>query len=424
MGSLEKTAMDLTGIERAGPKTYIRQIFPLKLDENYDIEKTQKENSPGCLRCRGFPEDRIGLVTVKDLRAPHAFPFTFDQIRARKFSLSCFDDAVLLNKSIWPSVTNEMPATSLQINYIRGGVLLGWCTLHMIGDAFTYFVWAKVWAEECRRMQGIEISDPFVLDDAMVTDREIIMKATGRHNGKAIEPYLGIFVVPVAPTSVPAGMLSPTHRAQIFYFSPESLAALKADANDAFAALNWRATMSVQAPVESLKDGEEEDSIYAIAVNLRARSQPLAHPHALGCWLGYLAVRAPIRKLLTVYNLADIAGLVRNRMEDLDNNYADKMLSIIDNLDDVNRFVPTVFFNMMSTSILATSWADSDLYNVVWGPMFGGKIEAVRMSNSGISPGTVLVLPRLPKWRAGTYGGDRSRIAAQTLRRSCLYEVC
>lgn len=436
MAPLEQIAIELTGIERAGPRAYIRQIFPLRLDENYDIEEVTRvllkaykaacnrvavlscEAVPdpdgkqsGLLKMQKLPEHKIGRATIKNLRTPYAFPFSYNELRERNFSLYCFDDAVLLDKTVWPSLEKGMPATSLQINFIRGGVILGWSVLHMIGDARTYFVWSKIFAEECRRIQGLEITDPFVLDEAMVTDRQRVMKSSGRNNGE-IEPYLGVSVLPFVPTSVPPGMLSPTHRAQIFYFSPESLAALKADAdpanaihikkhhwistNDAFAALVWKATMSVQAPLESLKDGGKDESIYALALSCRSRINPPAHPYALGCWLGFLPIRAPIGKVLTTYNLADLAGLVRNGMQYLDKDYTDKILTIIDKLDDVNKFVPTVFFKMMSTSILATSWADIDLYNVEWGPMFGNRMEAVRVSNCGISPGCSLVLPRLP----------------------------
>lgn len=56
------------------------------------------------------------------------------------------------------------------------------------------------------------------------------MKSSGRNEGK-IEDHPEYTTVPFTPTEAPLKMMSSQHHGVMFYFSPESLATLKAEAS-------------------------------------------------------------------------------------------------------------------------------------------------------------------------------------------------
>lgn len=174
--------------------------------------------------------------------------------------------------------------------------------------------------------------------------------------------------------------MSDTHRGQVFYFAPERLDALKKEAwphnatakstngnggeghprwistNDAVTALLWRTVMAVQNPVESLGDADPT-STFAIAIDARSRFDPPVHPRTLGCFLAYVGVEMPIRKMLTG-PLADIAIEIRKDVAKAGIGYADELVSIADGLTDVDRFLVKAFADVPGYNCVQTSVSD------------------------------------------------------------------
>ena len=205
-------------------------------------------------------------------------------------------------------------------------------------------------------------------------------------------------------------MLSPHHRAQVFYLSPEALKTLKADAspdnatelsdqtwistNDAVSALLWRTVMAVQSPLESL-DGNPVSN-FGISINARQRMTPKIHPHTSGCFLGWVSVKAPIREIISSLNLADLAILVRKAVLRADDKFGDDVVTLVDSLDDVNRLVPTAFLDVPGFNCVQSSWSGFDLHSLEWGQVLGNKIDAVRSPSVGLINGAQIILPVLP----------------------------
>ncbi|KAJ8123439.1 hypothetical protein ONZ43_g616 [Nemania bipapillata] len=103
----------LIPLEKAGPKGYIRFVFPIELGESYDADEVfrilkqgldnAKERIP-TLGCEGVPDtdakqagvlklhkyDDYETITMKDLRAPGAFPYTYADIKAKTFPVEAF----------------------------------------------------------------------------------------------------------------------------------------------------------------------------------------------------------------------------------------------------------------------------------------------------------------------------------------------
>lgn len=166
-------------------------------------------------------------------------------------------------------------------------------------------------------------------------------------------------------------MLSNTHRGQVFHFSREALDALKAEAapgnatspsptdpgyistNDALSALVWRTVMAVQNPLESL-GGADPASAFALAIDGRSRTSPPVHPQTQGCFLEYVGVELPIRRMLAG-RLADIALAIRRSVAAADREWTDDVVALVDRLEDVDRIVPKAFTDVPGYNCVQTS---------------------------------------------------------------------
>lgn len=208
-------------------------------------------------------------------------------------------------------------------------------------------------------------------------------------------------------------MLSEAHRGQVFYFSPASLAALKAEAspsntsadsqkqswistNDAVSALLWRTVMAIQNPISSLPAGEDPVSAFAIAIDGRMRTNPPVHPRTIGCFLEYVSVEMPIRTMLSC-PLADIAGAVRASVAQADaGTWTEDVVAIVDGLDDVDRLVCKAFTDVPGYNCVQTSWITFKLYGLDWGHVLGNHIQSVRAPHIGVINGCQVVFPALP----------------------------
>ncbi|KAI3332860.1 transferase family-domain-containing protein [Ustulina deusta] len=421
----------LIPLEKAGPKGYIRFVFPLELGDSYDADEVfsilqqgleaAKERIP-TLGCEGVPDteakqagvlklqkyDDYESITKKDLRAPGAFPHAYADIKAKGFPVEAFDGDLLCRRFTWPVPGDRLPVADFQANFIPGGLILSCCCFHVFGDAIAYYTWLETWAEECCRLQG-STGPRSEIPDAFFTDREKHMKPSGRHAGKP-EDHPEVLVLPFTPEGAPPKMISREHVGQVFRLSAEQLATLKADAapknasepsdgawvstNDALSALMWRSVMAAQFPLEELEG--DPTSVFNIAVDGRSRTDPPVHPRTLGNWLGWVMPAMPIRKMLSRESVADPALVIRQAVSKLNDQYVDSLSTLFENVVDVNRVVATAFVDVPGNNCVQTSWINLGVYGLDWGKTLGGKIQAIRSPDVGVINGGSLVLPALP----------------------------
>ncbi|CAI7573844.1 unnamed protein product [Penicillium discolor] len=417
MGSIvnDQPIPRLTALERIGPKGYLRYIFPFQLEEEYDLDEVFRILQAGYqvltqripeVACEAIPDGHskqrgvmrlqeeangdIARIVVKDLRG--SFRSDYAELKDKCFPVASLDADTFCPRSVWPSAGERLPISVVQANFIRGGLILTWCIFHMVGDGTTFYTWTKIWAEECRRAQGLEIPDPIRLPEAIWQDRERVTKPSGDTAGK-LENHPEYTLLPFTPPGAPPKMTSLSHCGQIFYFSPESLAGLKAEAspvnatepsdqkwistNDALAALLWRTVMAVQSPLETLEG--DPVSVFNIAIDGQQRTDPKLHPETLGCFLEYVAVSVPIRRMLSTMSLADLATEIRKAILRADQQFTDDVVALVEQLEDVDRLVPTAFLDVPE-----------------WGPLLGNNIEAIRVPDVGCIDGCQVVLPVLP----------------------------
>ncbi|GFF75243.1 shikimate O-hydroxycinnamoyltransferase [Aspergillus udagawae] len=432
MGSIEyREIPQLTPLERIAPKGYVRYIFLFHLGKDYNINKVSQVlqigyetlareipevacecipdtdiQKKGVMRYRKIEEEDAARIAVKDLR--DSFPLSFKQLKGKGFPVSYFDAETFCPAPIWPVPGEKVRTSLVQASFIRGGRILGWNLLHLSGDGTSWYIWTQIWADACRRAQGLE-GVSLNLPIEIWGDRERARKPSGRNAGN-IKYHPEWTILPFTPTSPPPKMMSPNHRGQVFYFSKDSLKSLKAEAspanatefhgqqwvstNDALSALLWRTLMAVQNPLETLKG--DPTSVFNIAIDGRLRTNPKVHPQTLGCFMEYIAVSAPVRKILSTLKIADLAVMIRKAILNADEEWTDDTIALEEQLEDVDRLVATAFLDVPGFNCLLSSWVKFDLYGLEWGPVLGDRIEAVRTPHVGVVNGLQVVLPRLP----------------------------
>ncbi|KAK2030830.1 hypothetical protein LX32DRAFT_672100 [Colletotrichum zoysiae] len=114
----------LTPLERIGPKGYVRYVFPFQLPDSYDLDQAASVLRTGyeaaqrrllVLSCEAVPDPdarQAGVVklqklrhgdvegvSVRDLRAPGAFPMDYTELKARAFPVSAFDAGTICRRS-------------------------------------------------------------------------------------------------------------------------------------------------------------------------------------------------------------------------------------------------------------------------------------------------------------------------------------
>lgn len=159
-------------------------------------------------------------------------------------------------------------------------------------------------------------------------------------------------------------------------------------------ALLWRTVMAVQFPLDKLEG--DATSVFHIAIDGRLRTNPPVHERTLGCFLEYVAIKLPIRRMLKSLSLADIAVEVRKAIQKADEEFTDDVTVLVEKVEDVDRLVPTAFLDVPGFNCVQSSWINFALYGLDWGNALGRKIEAVRSPDVGVLNGLQIVLPVLP----------------------------
>lgn len=135
------------------------------------------------MKFKEIPHGEFEHITARDLRAEGDFPMTYAELKEKHFPVSAFEADQVCRRSVWPVPGERLPISLVQANFIQGGLILTWCIFHMAGDGTSFYTWSQIWAEECRRAQGLEITEPFHLTAEVFSDRERLKKPSGNATG-------------------------------------------------------------------------------------------------------------------------------------------------------------------------------------------------------------------------------------------------
>jgi len=120
---------------------------------------------------------------------------TYAELKSKSFPVAAFEGDEICRRSVWTVAGERLPVSLVQANFIDGGLVLSWCILHLAGDGTSFFTWSQIWAEECRRAQGLEIAEPVELAEEMFADRTRFMGPSG-HTAGRLEDHPEYIVLP------------------------------------------------------------------------------------------------------------------------------------------------------------------------------------------------------------------------------------
>ncbi|CAD0113286.1 unnamed protein product [Aureobasidium uvarum] len=437
-------ALPLLASEQVGPKGWINTIYVFQLDADYDATriasillsawKNFKRQTPmvgvevvpedlqqqpaGMFKLQAYEDGEIEDFVLRDHR-DDADMLTFAQLKEQGFPNGAMDDEKLCLRKLggpWPNFgVDRLATTMMQVNMIKGGLLLNHLCLHMTGDGAGMWKLTELFADEVRRAQGMSIECPAKVT---VRDREKLLHSTGKYDLAAFAAAHPEWVhLPFVPPGFPDALVNASHHAHVFRFSPEAITALKDECapsnvhllknqasvtplpgfistNDALTALLWRSIQRAQHTNPS-KIAADKVSLCQVALDTRRRAYEEIHAHTLGNVIGYTATSLPLSEVVSAQkaSLADLAVMVRMAVNKCGKQYHDQLAYYIENMDNVNSLAGTCFLDMPGANVLQSNWSKFDYYGIEWGPEFGHRMKALRFPASGICAGFQVIMP-------------------------------
>lgn len=345
---------------------------------------------------------------------------SYAELQAEHFPLSKLDPARLSPVGLMPNTKNP-PVMAAQANFIREGLLLAVGVHHSASDASAVGGILNIWAKNTAAAY-----DPdkfrFTQFEPQYCDRSTLITGS---SGAKVEDFPAYFFQPEASKTSGRGeshkiprMSSPLPpmTSYIFYFSPESLAALKVDAaaystNDALTAFLWRHMTLARNPVSqsevepSVKVAEEPSAVL-YAVNIRSRTNPPLPQNYLGN--AFLPVKTDHLSISTLKSPSGLkigTSVIRKSLQQLaeEPNRISLNIGLLDQLSTAE--LKYAYNGFLGPDVRATSWADLEVYRSVWGEL--GTVESFRVPGEG-SDGSVAVFPKL------TDGGVEVMVGLET----------
>ena len=453
-------------LEQGSPRFYQRTIFCFKLVANYNIEEVAHvlrqglratytqlpfltgrivvlpdEDGKAKSRVDLFPSE-TGELEVSDIRSDDRWDY--DELRARHFPNSAFDDAVFFNvpcmlspQELEPGSAHVIPVLGLQATFIRGGWILGFSFMHSVLDGQAMSTVMEVWAKGCRHAQSIfqDAEGPKLEENDIRFDRLGALSDADEYRGSVIDHPEYVYGYRDQIYDIQNGDVeeaTPIHifgkddrtlkglnanlQIEVFHISPSKLAALKTAAspaigwvstNDALAALLWRTLIAATYPSIPTSSSVEENlrtktSTLQIAIDTRARLSPPLPTHYLGDAHLLATTSLTLHELLLPSNLPLLALSIRQAILAMTAPHIRDVVALMRNCPDYTSRMPRFCVDLLRSGMLITSWSGFGCYGVDWGGKVGGRCERVRGPRGGMWNGRQTVLPALP----GEGGGE------------------
>ena len=437
MDDLGLTEPKISSLEQASPPYWNRSLYCFKLPFEYD-EKEITHILEDALRATilELPVLKGQLVPVDDKDQPgkhdlvsggieklfvkdyRSTTLDFDQLSASNFPLATFEDDTFWALPKVPSPGDKVPVFALQVNFIRGGMLLGVAFWHIVMDGLALATALRVLSQNCRRIQdhGSQGEHGNSLQND-IFDKSRMYESPPQY-ASSISDHPEYIILPEVPTGLPSFMTMPL-KVDVFHISPASVKALKVavtpiiktsadtkepmwvSTNDAITALIWRSL--IVATYSGTDYNDEPMSCCQVAVNARPKMSPPLPANHFGCALTFGTSDLPISSILTAESLPVMALMVRQSIMKVNSTYIESLIAMMRRTPDYRRLLFRSGGELLGRDTVMTSWAAFPLYEYDWGPVLGGKCERVRAPKLGMFNGLQTILPALPERLGGGY---------------------
>ena len=386
---------------------------------------------------------------VKDLR--HNQSLEFANLRQNHFPLHLIEGDLLFPLDIVNM--EEKPVVVVQMNVVRGGLLVAFGMHHSFADASGSFAVARIWAAYCSGADGSALISEDMLDrERTMAGREsgdlsefpefmiLPPKGTSQPKMSAMRLLVGLYrrlvdwIVARMPrlqdlTRLITMFKAPKYSAQdipqfhstIVFFSDSRLAELKKMASakeHKYSDVDWISTndalcslltccLCADKPCNSEKrsetsigtssDGHDTQEKYACAaqaVNLRGKLEPPLPSGFLGNVISFLVTIVPAKDIKpTPAKLAELAHLIRQQLNKHDGARVRRLAAALDPIPDLSRVCPTPPPEHIDV-FAVSSWSNQKYSELNWGHTIGSRVERVRCCRPN-GPNPCIIMPRL-----------------------------
>ena len=382
--------------------------------------------------CVTTPCNKIeDIFQVKDLS--HESGLDYQNLESKHFPLEALVNLVAL-LPLASMMKSEPPVILVQLNIIKGGMIMAMCVHHSFTDGNGTIVIARLWAAYCRGENGSQ------LVTREMFNRERLMQGWGSTSlvdvpefaMMGILPYiktiastwlirfalwlmarLGRWTVRTKKSKTNAPAKGSQRQIAIFFFSKSKLVELKRMAsaretekdNDAWISTNDALCALIGCcRISSAKDQDRQASdrcILQMVVDTRRALSPPLPADYVGNALTSAAISVPSQSIVsTPAKVLEFAHALRKQITQCDERYVRKRiaaLSSVGNLAKVIHVPPSP----CTEHIVFSSWAKQNFYDISWGDAVGTSIKRTRFGS--VSPIHCIVLPELS---APTFAGE------------------
>ena len=346
---------------------------------------------------------------VRDLR--HMIGLNYAKLRDKNFPVQASYRKLFTPLADIDPQASQKPVMLVQMNIIRGGIVIALCMHHSFTDGNGTVAVARIWAAFCRRENGSE------LVTREMVERGQLMRGGGVH--ATAEEFPQLVLLPekaqsqknfISSHKIVKAKHSPAPgrgiQSNIFLFPRTKLAELKSMAskkgceesgggwistNDAICSLLGCCVHSAS-PLDA--DDSDKQAIIGLAINMRKIIDPPLPSDFIGNALNRLRITVP-RKTIepTSIRVAEIAHLIRQEIKLVDHENYRRTISYLKSLPDISRVDMSL---PKSQDVLGiTSWTKQNFYDLDWGNVIGTRIERVRACMAAAIKDFAIVLPEL-----------------------------
>ncbi|OQU93550.1 hypothetical protein CLAIMM_00043 [Cladophialophora immunda] len=368
------------------------------------INEGRSATSSGIYRIVPYAPHSDGKSPVRPKDCTRLCP-SYDEIVRAHAPFSMLDGSVICPMRGMGYVYDqsvEQPVFIVQANFVRGGLLLCFASMHNALDMNGQGVLTRQFATA---MRGEDFDPQLVAAGNQDADGIVPLLKEGETALTHDEMRAPSSQIPAAsPVPAPPAKEQPTQAARWVYwrFPRDKVVELKrlatsgstkqVSTNDAITAFYTQRLTVVRIAAGRVSPDE---AIHCLrAADGRARLNPPVPKGYLGHLVGLSYTEWPAARTVAESPLSTVANDIRQSLQQVDDHYVRSLATLISNTEDKK----TIFYGArkkLAKDIFISSWAQLDLAESCdFGPLLGGKPDFVRRAKLDELPDLSYIMPK------------------------------